>query len=162
MKDLKTDFAAKLSEMAERLRPPGAPVPPAQVQEQRPQASTSGEAFAACLILLPATWCEVEAGTTAPAMLPPVVHAAPASESSDMWEKHSVFFERFKEVWTACPGKVAGAGYIPAAHWLNENTAWYQQILKTCGSFKDEGGKRAWPPGSGATTSLRDWISSWK
>ncbi len=105
----------------------------------------SMEAFVACLILLPVVWCE--AGDTAPAVfLPSVAYTAPAAASADMWEKYAEFFGRLREVWTSCPGRSLGSGHIFAAEWLNENTAWYRQILRTCRTSETQGGKRAWPP----------------
>jgi len=66
--------------------------------------------------------------------------------SPDMWEKYPDFFERFKMVWTSCPGRSLGAGYSFAAKWLNENSDYYERILDTCDTRGAKEDKRTWPP----------------
>lgn len=124
------------------------------LKQETAELRKSTEAFVACLVLLPADWCEAEEGTTGPAPLPPkAVQKVPTLQSvkalkpEEVWVQYSDFFERFKEVWAECPGRDVGAGYIPAAAWLNGNTARYRQILEACRGYDAQWDKRAWPPG---------------
>lgn len=119
-------------------------------------------AYTACLALFPAGWCDAEAATSKP--LPPiVVTEAPAAASSSMWTEYPDFFGRFKEVWVNCPARAFEKGeYISTAKWLNDNTAQYNHILKTCRQYEAHARKRIWPPSPATNTSLQDRFFSWK
>lgn len=122
-----------------------APGPATGPTEETDEMRKGIQAFLACMALMPVSICEA-AATPAPKPLPPLVAEAPPAASEDMWTQYPEFFARFKEVWLNCPRELEYGRIIEGAKWFNDNTAYYERIIRECRADRAHKPNRSWPP----------------